>query len=213
MTYASHARQKLAAKDLDTIFASIDTDKDGKISLEERLKDLTGSSEDEDEEVKKLGDVEKIRFKTADLDGDGFLNTEEASRLFNPDNNVLGLMAEASFKEWDADGNGEVSMEEFWSGVHVDLEHEASEEEKAEFKRLDADQNGVLNLAEVSNWESGIFHTEEAMKQMFALVDADKDNYVTADELSKAREQLASAQSPAHFHLTEWAEQNDGNEL
>merc|ERR1711879_578342 len=101
------------------------------------------------------------------------------------------------------DGNGELSAKEFWEGDALDGEDLAiSDEEQADFNRLDLDGNGGLSLQELKAWESGGFHTEEAMRRLFELSDRDSDMMVTADELDAARELIAG--SDAQYHLMEW---------
>merc|ERR1712039_670170 len=103
---------------------------------------------------------------------------------------------------------GLLTPKEFWEGDAVDDEDlSISEEEQADFKKLDVDGNGQLDLTEFKAWESGRFHTEEAMKKLFDIADRDSDMHVTADELSDAREQIAG--SDAQYHLMEWAEHHE----
>lgn len=73
-----------------------------------------------------------------------------------------------------------------------------------DFQKLDVDGDGKLDMNELREWESGRFHTEQAMKKLFEIADADNDMHLTADELAKAREQIAI--SDAQYHLIEWSE-------
>merc|ERR1719333_1048455 len=115
-------------------------------------------------------------------------------------------------RQKDGDGDGVLSPKEFWrGGVPADdaLDQEAEEllvtdDEKEEFRKLDADHSGKLDVQELKAFESGRFQTEEAMKLLFELADADKDMHVTAEELGAAREQIAD--SEAHDPLVEWVE-------
>lgn len=195
-------------------FVEADTNKDGKMSIEERVHHITGSPEgSEDDEMQRLMDDEKAKFKLADTDGDGLLTPDEAKGLYNPDPSgpIFQLMAETSLKKLDLDSNGELTAEEFWAPEHVDGEpEELSEEQKEEFAAADKDKSGTLNLEEIKHWEQGGVHLDSAMKQLFEVADSDHDGFISADELAQSGEHLAEEMGPsAHYHLTEWAEHHE----
>merc|ERR1712048_10278 len=97
---------------------------------------------------------------------------------------VLDITSRATLKQKDTDGDGQLTSKEFWEGDALDGEDiPISDEEEADFRKLDIDGSGKLNLAELKAWESGLFHTEEAMKKLIEIADKDSDNHVTADEL------------------------------
>lgn len=203
-------RRVIAKKDIHTVIDEMDTDKDGKLSLAELLKDMESwgeEGEDDKAQAARRRELETAKFKAADQDGNGLLDTEELPSLFYPETHdgVLTMTAEATLKSKDSDGNGELTSKEFWEGDSVDGEEmHIGEEEKADFAKLDKDNSGTLNIAELKDWESGGFHTEEALKKLFELADKDNDMHVTADELDTARQLLAG--SDAQYHLMEWTE-------
>jgi len=203
-------RRVIAKKDIHTVIDEMDSDKDGKLSLPELLKDMEQWGEEGEEDkaqAAKRKELETAKFHAADQDKNGLLDSEELPALFYPETHdgVLEMTAAATLKAKDLDGNGELTPKEFWEGDAVDGEDLAiSEEEQADFAKLDLDNSGTLNLQELKAWESGGFHTEEAMKKLFELADQDSDMMVTADELDNARELIAG--SDAQYHLMEWAE-------
>jgi len=213
ISYSKAMRKIIAKKDIHTVIDEMDGDKDGKLSLPELLKDMEQWGE-EGEEDKAQGakrkDLETAKFRAADNDGNGLLDQEELPGLFYPETHegVLAMTAASTLKSKDTDGNGELTPKEFWEGDNVGGEDMSiSEEEQADFAKLDIDNSGTLNLQELKAWESGGFHTEEAMKKLFELADADHDMMVTADELDSARELIAG--SDAQYHLMEWSEQSE----
>lgn len=214
MTYAQGLRLEIARKDIHTILEEMDTSRDNRLSLEELLKDIDAQSDGADEEeMKEMANrkaLEQAKFKAADKNGDGELDLEELPALFYPETHagVLTLTAEATLKQKDSDGDGKLTMKEFWEGDSIDGEDSSmSDEEQEDFKKLDKNSDSFLDLEELKAWESGHFHTEEALKKMFDVADTDGDMHVTADELDNAREQIAG--SDAQYHLMEWAEHHE----
>jgi len=210
LAYSDEMRKRIAVKDIHTILDEMDSDKDGKLSLDELLKDMEqwgeGDEQDKNEALARK-ELETAKFKVADSNQDGLLDPEELPALFYPETHdgVLELTVKSTLKQKDADGDGFLTPKEFWEGDAVDGEDLAiSEEETADFMKLDKDGNGKLDLEEMKLWESGKFHTEEAMKKLFDIADKDSDMHVTAAELDAAREQIAG--SDAQYHLMEWAE-------
>merc|ERR1711957_846641 len=104
-------------------------------------------------------------------DGDGFLDDDELPSLFLPETE---------------------------EGVQ---ESEISGEEHSDFHKLDLDADGFIDVGELSVWESGRFHTEDAMKNLIEIADKDHDLHISAEELAAAREEIAA--SHAHYHLVE----------
>lgn len=213
MSFSADMRRIIAMKDINTVLEEMDTDKDGRLSLPELLKDMEqwGEGDEEDKHEREARkDIEARKFKIADVNGDGFLDKQELPALFYPETHegVLEVTTAATLKQKDTNGDGKLSAKEFWEGDAVDSEDLAiSEEEQADFKKLDKNGDGSLDLEELKAWESGKFHTEEAMMKLFELADKDNDMHVTADELDAAREQIAG--SDAQYHLMEWAEHHE----
>jgi len=204
----------IATKDISTVLDEMDGDKDGKLSLTELMKDMEhwgeGVEYEDKEDKDARSQVEAEKFKAADANGDGFLDAQELPSLFYPEihEGVLQITAQAAFKLRDTDGDGKLTHKEFWEGDVVDGEDlQISEEEKADFNNLDKNKDGLLDLTEMAAWESGRFHTEEAMKKLFDLADKDHDMHVTAEELAAAREQIAG--TDAQYHLMEWVEHHE----
>jgi len=214
MQYATSMRLEIARKDIHTILDEMDTSRDQKLSLEELLKDIDaqadGADEEEIKEMANRKELETAKFKLSDKDGDGLLDLDELPALFYPETNdaVLELTAKATLKTKDTDGDGKLTAKEFWEGDAIDGEDAGvSDEEKEDFAKLDQNGDGTLDVRELKAWESGHFHTEEALKKMFEVADTDGDMHVTAEELEAAREQIAG--SDAQYHLMEWVEHND----
>merc|ERR1740130_1091354 len=193
----------------------MDTNKDGVVSLEEHLTDFHKTDEIHDihnemEDIEHRKGVESAKFQAADLNGDRKLDQKELPALFYPETHegVLSITVGETMRQKDGNKDGKLSPKEFWESDQMDGDDsDLSQEEKADFARLDTDGDGSLSETELRAWESGRFHTEDAMKKLFDVADKDNDMHVTADEIAGARDQIAA--SDAQYHLIEWAEHHE----
>merc|ERR1711865_1087520 len=130
--------------------------------------DMQSEGSDEDaKEIMEKKETESQKFNLADNNGDGKLDVDELPSLFYPETHqaVLELTAKVTLTQKDMNKDGQLTAKEFWEGDSLDGEETAiSEEETADFEKLDTDRNGKLDLNELTAWESGRFHTEEALK-------------------------------------------------
>merc|ERR1712083_774504 len=113
-----------------------------------------------------MGELEAAKFQVADENKDGRLSPNELPALFYPETHdgSLELTAKATMRQKDLNGDGLLTPKEFWDGDAVDDEDMATKK-KSDFQKLDKDADGLLNLEELKAWESGMFHTQEAMKK------------------------------------------------
>jgi Ca2+-binding EF-hand superfamily protein len=212
MDFSANVGKAIAQKDIGVIMEEIDTSKDGQLSLEEHLSDIHNQADGGDEgEMKELENrkaVETAKFKAADTNADGHLDKNELPALFYPETHegVLSVSVEQTMRNKDTNKDGVLTVREFWES-DSEGEDDLSEEEKADFAKLDMNGDGLLDVQELRAWESGRFHTEDAMKKLFEVADKDQDMHVTSDELADAKEMIAA--SDAQYHLIEWAEHNE----
>jgi len=212
MAYSAAMRKEIAAKDISAVLDEMDLDKDGRLSVDELIQDMQQwgeeTEEDKNEKTWRI-EAEKEKFNAADSDRDGYLDSEELPGLFYPETHdgVLALTTMLALKLKDKDQDGKLSLNEFWEEDPINDDFKITEEEKADFVKLDKNRDGFLDLEELKHWESGNFHTEEAMKQLFELADKDNDMHVTADEMDSAKLHIAG--SDAQYHLMEWAEHKE----
>jgi len=225
LTFSQVARRAVINQEVNEGFLQIDSNDDGKISLDELLENTVGGPhrpEDntnmEPQTAEELAEqvrttvLETAKFKAADHNKDGFLDKDESIPVLYPEFNdgMLELIAASAMKVKDKNGDGELEHGEFWHTTHDEFDPEfeqskiqdALDNEKADFEKVDLDKNGKINVEELKRWESGRFHTEDAMKSLFELADDDENGLVTQNELKKSVPHLAN--HIAIPHLKEW---------
>jgi len=207
MSFASAIGTQMAAKHIGSIVQASDTSEDGRLSLDEYLNDIFrtphGGGEPEEEEL----EVEAGKFRAADIDGDLLLDHAELAAVYYPETHegVLAAMIAKSMRQKDVNKDEKLDPEEFWEmGRTERLDMEVSKEEGVDFRKLDKDSDGFLDVAELKAWQSGSFHTEEAMRNLMDVVDKDGDMHMTADEMAVSMDRIVG--SRAKYNLIEWAE-------
>lgn len=212
MDYAHKMRRALAKSELDEVMADSDTNKDGKLDWKEFLGDASEISEEDQNEKSKT-------FKELDTNNDQAIDHNELAQMYHHhiSDEVEAKLTDIAMKDKDLDKNGKLTLEEFFQHLHAEGEEKVDipDEDKEVFKKLDTDGSGDLTLKELKAWESNAFQAEEATRKMFEMMDKDKDNHVTAEEMQAAREEVAEhADYEPQMYLTQWAEQHAGkNEL
>jgi Ca2+-binding EF-hand superfamily protein len=216
LDFSDLTRTAIVQKDAGEGFPGMDGDDDGKISLNELLENTVGPIDagKEDADEKAMRELDTAKFKAADKNGDGFLDKDESVGFLYPELNdgVLSLVATDSLKTKDKNNDGELEHLEFWAAADGEEEDDIDKEtpnqdildnQKEEFGKLDLNKNGKLDATELKHWESGRFHTVDALTHLFGIADEDEDGFVTASELDKSRLHLSN-----HIgipHLQEWA--------
>lgn len=117
--------------------------------------------------------VKNNKFKQASLQ---YL----ASQMDEKD--ISNLVTE--FNKLDADGDGEISIDEFKTAISK-LHRNSAEEIEAVFKQLDADKNGSINYTEfiAATMNQSIYLKEEKLFQTFKMFDKNGDGFISADEI------------------------------
>lgn len=195
LNYAGATDLEIANRSFSGTFAQLDEDKDGKLSLGE-LSEFHQSEDKAHEEAK---------LKAADINGDGFINEDELLGYFHPEAHpqVLTATMVLQMKQKDKDGDGELSKAEFEeAGKGVD----AAWQKDGDFEKLDADQSGKLNLDELKFFETGKFHIQQDMQQLFEVADTDKDGHLSAAEMAEAKDKLVEL--PVHEVLSDYSDHN-----
>ncbi|KAI8925504.1 hypothetical protein BC831DRAFT_550601 [Entophlyctis helioformis] len=98
-----------------------------------------------------------------------------------------------AFCIFDLDGSGTIDVEELGAVMRsLGLEDVSEAEIRAMMSQIDQDGNGEISIVEFVDLmatvrtRGGIIETEADIREAFALVDFDKDGYVTAQDLAQA---------------------------
>merc|ERR1712226_444695 len=111
MEFSDDMRKRIAVRDIGAVLEEMDSNKDGKLSLEELVKDMEQwgeGDEDDKKEQERRKELEAAKFKVADENGDELLGPEELPALFYPETHAgtLDLTTRATLQEKDKDGDG-----------------------------------------------------------------------------------------------------------
>lgn len=215
-TFARDTRLAIVKKEYSGAIEGFDTDRNDKVDVPEFLQALFGSDVPGEEaedlvgnkrgHMKEMKDLEVAKFRVADQNKDGFLSRDELLCALHPEihDGVLEIVARATMKKRDIDGDGELTRKEF---TEDDSDEFAGELGLHNFASVDADSSGKLSLQEVMAWESGSHHVDETVDHLFSHADGDDDNFLSKEELEGARESLAN--SAVTSEMLSWAEHHD----
>ena len=104
---------------------------------------------------------EETKFKTADADQDGKLGLGEFAAIINPYHfdHMARLEVEHVRKQYDVDGDGQISRDEYLNfgleGRQDTNSQEFKDQQQAlgdQFDAFDADKSGTLDLSEIKEW-------------------------------------------------------------
>jgi Ca2+-binding EF-hand superfamily protein len=113
------------------------------------------------------------RFKQADTNGDGMISRDEAKALPR----IL-----KHFDEIDANHDGQITADEL-RAFHQAHRGEHGKDHGAFFKKLDTDGDGRISRAEAQ--------AAPRLAERFDAIDANKDGYITKEELQAAHAKRA----------------------
>jgi len=207
LKFAEQARWAVVRKEIQGVFNEIDSTKDGHLSLEEHMSEIGEFHEGDEAEKALQHKADVAKFKAADLDGDDKLDKEELVHLMHPETKkeVMDIHCAEEMRKRDTNKDGKLSKAEWevdaTQGEHASLKGEEHKPED-DFIALDENKDGFIDMTELRHWESGNYHTEDAMKKLIALVDHDKDHHMTEKEFASAIHKLED--HDAHAHLMDW---------
>ncbi|CAE7791108.1 Mcat [Symbiodinium microadriaticum] len=191
--FAAHYKEEIERATYSKVDPNADLDKDGALSKEELEKYMsTWEIEEFPQELERVRNLEREKFKLADADGDGKLQGEELVAMYGHgiDEKVLEAEAKSALSVKDMDKDGKLSLKEFWHDyLRPDDDHDHDEDPRdrnVTFAALDSNEDGSVDLQELMIWESGLFFLEEAIDGILHFADRDEDGEAGFQELVDA---------------------------
>lgn len=200
-----------------------DLNKDGKMSWDELYENMKSANRKATADFQRQVDLDKVKFREADKDGDGLLDKKEYRYWISPDyfEEMDGYQMAKHVHEFDINSDNKVSMDEYMQTiVGAKLSKEALEDERKRFAALDMNHDGLVSSEEMapesSKYVLSSVINDHAAK-MIKKGDTDGDGVLTKKEILKnyqsftkeIAEQVVSdgqgvpvvaEQNPAHKH-------------
>jgi Ca2+-binding EF-hand superfamily protein len=196
--FHKEANKVMAKQEIEAVFHEIESTQDGALSLEEHSQETEEIHEHlAPEEKARVLAHEQAKFKASDVNGDGQLDAGEIVHLMHPSTNaeVLELHVAEEMRKKDENGDGKLSEAE-WG------EEESSGGKDVAFSDLDTNKDGSIDKAELAHFESGDYHTHDAMNALLQDADTDGDGHFSKEELGKFADKLEDHKASAH--VQEW---------
>lgn len=132
-----------------------DTDEDGKVTWDEVLQDTYGNNHEDLAIEDQLIQNDKQMFEAADLNKDGYLDSEEFKAYTHPEETprMFSLLLKQALEDKDTDKDGYVNFQEFVSdrAKSKDKEWLLVEKDKFDYE-YDKNGDGRLDNDEVLSW-------------------------------------------------------------
>ncbi|XP_034186003.1 reticulocalbin-2 [Osmia lignaria lignaria] len=178
----------LSAEESQDRLEDVDIDEDGKVSWDEVLRDtyLT-DSEDAALDEKLISDDEET-FEAADIDKNGYLDSEEFKAYTHPEETprMFPLLLKQALDDKDTDKDGYISFQEFIGNraKSEDKEWLIIEKDKFDYEH-DKNGDGRLDSDEILSWlvPSNEEIASDEVDHLFAASDDDHDNRLSFDEI------------------------------
>lgn len=200
LAYVRALRKSMSSGKVSKILTSMDSDSDGRISIQELQDDLENWNMEEDDK-EEMKETLQSKFSSYDTDRDGLLDAEELPILY------AWLF---DFRKADKNDDGALTTMEFrkaagpWKTPWTSGKF--SSEDKEVFHGLDT--NGDKRLSEEEYWtfKSGTYVAEQALRTLFRVADADQDERLSGAELAELRyHEPRQKLGEAAQHLRNWA--------
>lgn len=136
-------------------FEDSDANEDGKITWDEILQDNFGSDPEDLAVDDKLVENDKTLFNAADINNDGYLDSDEFKAFSHPEETprMLDIILKHGLDEHDKDKDNYVSFQEYLGDRADGQDKEFLVIEKDKFDHVyDKNSDGKLSINEIQNW-------------------------------------------------------------
>lgn len=149
----------LSAEESQDRLEDADTNEDGKVSWPEVVQDTYGSDPEDlsldENSLDKLVHTDKETFEAADLNNDGYLDSEEFKAYTHPEETprMFPLLLKQALDEKDTDKDGYINFQEFLGDRAKSEDKDWLIVEKDKFDHEhDKNKDGRLDSDEVLTW-------------------------------------------------------------
>lgn len=192
-----------------------DSDKDGKVSWNEILQDTYGTDPQDLAIDDKLINDDQQTFEAADINKDGYLDTDEFKAYTHPEETprMFPLLLKQALNDKDIDSDGFISFQEFIGNraKAEDKEWLLIEKEKFDYEH-DRNGDGRLDSDEVLSWlvPSNEEIAGDEVDHLFAASDDDHDNQLTFEEILEHHDAFVGSEATDYGdHLQDIARLTD----
>lgn len=144
----------LSAEESQDRLEDADTDEDGRITWDEILQDIYGNNY-EDLVQDELAEDDKEMFEAADMNKDGYLDTEEFKAYTHPEETprMFPLLLKQALEDKDVNKDGYISFQEYVGdrAKLKDKEWLLAEKDKFDYEH-DKNGDGRLDSDEILSW-------------------------------------------------------------
>lgn len=184
----------LSREEADDRMEEVDENGDRRVTWLEYIRDTFGVDTEADISQEDTGDSgmliteEKVMFRGADKNQDGFLDIDEFNVFTNPEEHeeMHPFLLEQTLREKDKNKDGLIDFQEYIGerGAEQDKEWLISEKEKFDHD-LDVDNSGYLDAKEIKTWiiPNNDEIAEEEVQHLFAATDDDHDLLLSFEEI------------------------------
>ncbi|KAG7199685.1 hypothetical protein KM043_014272 [Ampulex compressa] len=186
--WISRSLSMLSVEESQDRLEDADTDEDGKVTWDEVLQDTYGLDPEDLDVNEKLITDDKQMFEAADVNDDGYLDTEEFKAYTHPEETprMLPLLLKQALEDKDSDKDGFISFQEFIGNRAKAEDKEWLLTEKDNFDYVhDKNRDGRLDADEILSWlvRSNEEIVTDEVNHLFASSDDDHDNRLSFNEI------------------------------
>jgi len=209
--WIKYAQSKYIFDDAAKQLESNDVNKDGFVTWDEYRNNTYGFLEDSKDEsehdYKNMVTRDENRFKKADKDTDGKLNSDEFASFLHPENDesMKDIVVDETMEDIDKDKDGYVSLDEYIGDLWPESDRESGKEEpdyiKTEREQFssfrDLNKDGKMDRDEVRQWilPPEYDHISAEAKHLLQESDSDKDSKLSVREIVEKYDLFVGSQA------------------
>eukprot|EP00746_Dinoflagellata_sp_MGD_P010039 gnl/MRDRNA2_/MRDRNA2_120604_c0_seq1.p1 gnl/MRDRNA2_/MRDRNA2_120604_c0~~gnl/MRDRNA2_/MRDRNA2_120604_c0_seq1.p1 ORF type:complete len:617 (+),score=202.46 gnl/MRDRNA2_/MRDRNA2_120604_c0_seq1:66-1916(+) len=220
MKFAFQGHLKSSQEKAASIFQQMDQNGDRKLTFDELMQELELHKEGgatrappDEAEFQQVRAFQERRFRAADKNLDGVLDSAELPAFLFPETNseALDKKTKDLLAKSDEDGDGKVDIKEFQTEFAIMdssfwTEYTPTGTSRT-FESLDNNHDGELDLGELKHLSSGNFTMVRTLTEFIEKADTDHDGMISVQDLTDAKEQILL--DATYWQLSQYARHTD----